>query len=131
VSNEDASSAQASAPESGHNPTENRLVTMYFAGRANSNRPYPFTVHATDGTVLHQDFWRGDPAAPVSFQDEPDVQTINRHRAQWVAGDLDVALGKYPVLVSDTGELWVFTFPVHTITVSRADHFDLKTGLGD
>src|SRR4051812_43939615 len=57
--------------------------------------PYPFHVDE-NGAVLRQDFWQGDIAEIVGFQDDPHVQRVDvRWRDVWT--DPSRAVGKYPI----------------------------------
>lgn len=76
--------------------------------------PYPFHIEA-DGSVLHRDFWRGDPAALIGFQ-ATDEHRIDLWREEWIY-DPQAAIGMFPVFVTTEGGLYTYMLPVNEVTV--------------
>lgn len=79
--------------------------------------PYPFHVDE-NGNVLRQDFWRGDPAAVIGFQDRVDVQRVNLWWKQVVA-DPQRAVGKYAVTVDSDGGMATRVVAIASVTVTE------------
>lgn len=77
--------------------------------------PYPFHVNE-DGTVESQDFWRGDPAAVIGFQNVADVQKVDLWWADAVANPMEIT-GKFPVMVTDKGKIYTYTLAIESISV--------------
>jgi hypothetical protein len=77
--------------------------------------PYPFHVDE-DGNVLRQDFWRGDPATVLGFQNRVDVQQVDLWWREVVA-DPQRAVGKYMVTVDRDGAFSTRTIAIESVTV--------------
>lgn len=77
--------------------------------------PYPYYIRE-NGDVDLQDVWKGDPAALIDFQDRFDVQTVDLLHQDWWR-DPQRAVGKYPVFVTDQGDLYVQQIAVSDVTV--------------
>lgn len=79
--------------------------------------PYPFHVDE-DGNVERQDFWRGDPAAVLGFQDRVDVQQVDLWWREVVA-DPQRAVGKYMVTVDSDGDIATRTIAIESVHVTE------------
>jgi hypothetical protein len=77
--------------------------------------PYPFAVRE-DGEVDGQDFWRGDPAAVLGFQNDEEVQQINVWWSDVVA-DPELAVGKFPVMREENGNIYTYTVAIESVQV--------------
>lgn len=97
-------------------PAPVRTITLQPAMQENFRQPYPFHVDAATGDVQQQEFWQGDPAAVLGFQDQVDVQRVDL-LWQDAAADPDSIVGKYPVMVRAGGGLYTYTVPVESVTV--------------
>jgi hypothetical protein len=77
--------------------------------------PYPFAVK-DNGDVDGQDFWRGDPAAVLGFQDDEEVQRIN---LWWedAKKDPQSIVGKFPVMRTDKGKIYTYTVKIESVEV--------------
>ncbi|MFT4471378.1 hypothetical protein ACMX2H_15860 [Arthrobacter sulfonylureivorans] len=91
------------------------IQSIQLASSANGSRPYPHRVDDTSGKVLDQDFWKGEPAALVGFQNSADVQHVDLHTRDWAAQP-EKAVGMYPVFVTARGGLYCLTLPVASVT---------------
>lgn len=80
--------------------------------------PYPYFI-LPDGGVDRQDFWKGDPAALIGFQDRIDVQTVNLLTERFLDAP-HLALGKYPVFVTD-GRMWAYKVAVDQVDIHDPD----------
>lgn len=89
-------------------------------GRELTRLPYPFHVHE-DGTVARQDFWRGDPAAVVGFQNRADVQHVDLWWAD-VVTDPRRAVGKYMVSSGPNGLV------THLVAIESVRVHDIAAG---
>lgn len=78
--------------------------------------PYPFHVDADTGMIERQDFWRGEPAQLLGFQ-EGTVQRIVLYRHEW-AKDPDSAIGLRPVFANDDGTMWSHVGQITSVAVS-------------
>jgi hypothetical protein len=69
--------------------------------------PYPINID-TDGSVLNQDFWRGDPFRLIGFQKDRDIQHIDVPMSEWMDNDPDSIVGMYPVFLTkgDDSGIW-------------------------
>lgn len=76
--------------------------------------PYPFHVNE-DGDVKNQDFWQGDPARVVGFQNDEDVQRVD---VRWsdVVADPELAVGKFPIMVGPDG-IYTYTVAIESVSV--------------
>jgi hypothetical protein len=54
----------------------------------------------------------------VGFQDEPYVQRVNLFADDWRKGDLQRAVGKFPVFTKHGGGMFHFTIPVESVEVT-------------
>lgn len=77
--------------------------------------PYPFVI-AEDGDVEGQDFWKGDPAVLVGFQDRFDVKLINLFPEDWWA-EPQRAVNKYPVFTRADSTIYVSQVAIAEVTV--------------
>lgn len=77
--------------------------------------PYPFHIEP-DGSVARQDFWRGDPQMLLGFQETADRQRVVLLTAAWLAGDLQKAVGMWPVFSTSNGGMWAHRHPVQRVT---------------
>jgi hypothetical protein len=77
--------------------------------------PYPFAVKE-NGEVDGQDFWRGDPAAVLGFQNDEEVQRID---VWWsdVVSDPELAVGKFPVMIEESGNIYTYTVKIESVQV--------------
>jgi hypothetical protein len=77
--------------------------------------PYPFHI-AADGSVLRQDFWKGDPASLLGFQ-ATEEHHIDLWREEWIH-DPQAAVGMFPVFVTDKGQMYSYTLAVAKVIVT-------------
>jgi hypothetical protein len=77
--------------------------------------PYPFAVRE-DGSVDGQDFWRGDPAAVLGFQNDEEAQQINVWWSDVVA-DPELAVGRFPVMREDNGTIYTYAVKIESVQV--------------
>jgi hypothetical protein len=73
--------------------------------------PYPFHIDA-DGSVLRQDFWKGEPSRLIGFQENADVQKVDLLAETWLASDDEAPEGWYPVFMDDDGGFWNHAYPI-------------------
>lgn len=99
-----------------------RIVTIQPAMAPDLRKPYPWHIAAEGkaaGGVLRQDFWRGEPAQLVGFQERNDAQRVALHTRDWLAGDLQQAVGMYPVFMDADGGMWHDEVAIATVTEFR------------
>lgn len=77
--------------------------------------PYPFAV-LEDGSVDGQDFWRGDPAGIVGFQNDENVQKVDLWWAD-AAKDPDSIVGKFAVMRTSDGGMYTYTLAIESVAV--------------
>lgn len=75
-------------------------------------RPFPYVINHETGDVSDQEFWKGDPARLLGFQADADVQRVNLFFEDWAAGDIQKAVGMYPVFVKANGGMYCLALPV-------------------
>lgn len=73
--------------------------------------PYPYQIDA-DGSVLRQDFWRGEPARLLGFQQDADVQQVDLLAEDWLATEDSAPAGWHPVFMDADGGMWNHAYPV-------------------
>lgn len=78
-------------------------------------RPFPYIINHETGAVSDQEFWRGDPFRLLGFQANADVQRVNLFFEDWVARDIQSAVGMYPVFVKADGGMYCLALPVGTV----------------
>lgn len=76
----------------------------------------PYPLHVTqDGSVLRQDFWRGDPARVVGFAARVDVHAIDlRWEEAWA--EPSRAVGMYVVVMDAKGGWATWQTAVASVT---------------
>jgi hypothetical protein len=79
--------------------------------------PYPFHVTET-GDVLRQDFWQGDPAVVIGFQDRVDVQQVDLWW-QDVVDDPQRAIGKYAITMDTVGNYSTRVIAIASVDVTE------------
>jgi hypothetical protein len=79
--------------------------------------PYPFHV-AEDGSVLRQDFWRGDPLRILGFTARPEPGDIVLWWADAVK-DPQQAVGLYMVSQDSKGNMASHVIAVSAVTVTE------------
>lgn len=81
----------------------------------NNKRPKPYYINPEDGTVRRQDYWRGDPAQLVGFQYDLDENQVDLDVETWQAGDIQDAIGTYPVFISSDGSMYTLKWPIESV----------------
>lgn len=98
--------------------------------------PYPFYI-LESGDVDRQDFWKGDPAALMGFQNDIEVQHVDLLHEDWWKGDPQAAVGKYAVFVDDNGNMWAHKQEITEVRVfgdeaaETADPAQRRPGLAE
>lgn len=88
-------------------------VANTATGEYDVRQPLPYPYHIDpDGTVLRQDFWRGEPARLAGFQQHADVQHVDLLAHVWLADDSEAPQGWFPVFIDADGGMWSHRFPV-------------------
>jgi hypothetical protein len=77
--------------------------------------PYPFAVKE-NGDVDGQDFWQGDPAVVVGFQNDEEIQRVDLWWHDAVK-DPQSIVGKFPVMRTDKGRLYTYTVKIESVQV--------------
>jgi hypothetical protein len=77
--------------------------------------PYTFAVKE-DGSVDDQEFWRGDPAAVLGFQNDEEIQKIDVWWSDVVA-DPELAVGKFPVMREEGGNIYTYAVKIESVQV--------------
>ena len=77
--------------------------------------PYPYHIEE-NGIVGSQEFWKGDPARLLGFQNG-NVQRIVLTARDWWQGAPEAAQGLHPVFVTTDGDMWAETRPVTSVSV--------------
>ena len=80
--------------------------------------PYPYHVDAATGDVGRQEFWKGEPAAVLGFQNDPDVQIIDLLWADAAKHPEDI-VGKYVVTANADGGIYNETRPITSVHVNE------------
>lgn len=98
-----------------------RQITIQPANSADGSydvhKPLPYPYHIGEGGLVgRQDFWAGEPAALVGFQNDPNVQHVDVHFTEFWDNP-QIAVGKYPVLVDHDGGMWNHTHPISDVSV--------------
>lgn len=98
-------------------PAQGSVVGQYDVRKP---LPYPWHVRL-DGTITHQELWRGDPDRLCGFQRSLDEQTVYLFEFQWLGNldDVDSVVGSYPVFMRADGSMWTDTRPVESVTVNQ------------
>jgi hypothetical protein len=86
-------------------------------------RPHPYVVDG-NGDVQDQGYWRGYPTALAGFQTRldvngVDVESVDLTCADWLAGDIQVAVGRYPVFVDGDGKRAVYQVAIRAVEVGQ------------
>lgn len=103
-----------------------KIITIHPAntstGEYDVNRPlpYPYHIDAETGEVGRQEFWRGDPKSIIGFQEDPDVQFVDKMWSE-VAADPETAVGMYPVFVDWKGQMFSLTTAIRKVAVTDAE----------
>jgi len=82
--------------------------------------PYPYHVDAETGEVGRQEFWRGDPKSIIGFQEDPDIQFVDKMWSE-VAEDPQTAVGMFPVFVDWKGKMFSLTTAIRKVTVTDSE----------
>ena len=84
-------------------------------GEYDVHQPVPYPYHIdSDGNVLRQDFWRGDPSRLIGFQATRE-QHVDLFYTDWFKGEADAVVGMYPVFVTDQGEMYTDARPIASV----------------
>lgn len=94
--------------------TTTPTLSLHFAQHDDLSVPYPFHIEPS-GDVARQDFWKGDPAALIGFQQDANRQTVDLLNRAW-QGDPQEAVGMYPVFVTSEGQMFTWLEPVSAVS---------------
>jgi hypothetical protein len=97
-------------------------VTIQPAMAPDMSVPLPFHIEP-HGSVADQDFWKGDPAALVGFQQERDVKKVDLLCDAFLA-DPQRAVGMFPVFVPDDSHVYVLKLSVESVEDQRTPRAD-------
>lgn len=93
-----------------------RIDGLSDTGQERTQLPYPFHVEQ-DGSVLRQDFWRGDPKRVVGFQRDLAKQQIDLYWSDaWK--DPEQAIGMYVVTQAANGQMSVQITAIQSMKVT-------------
>ncbi len=90
------------------------FVTIQTEDPQSTKRPYPLHVNE-DGTVGNQDVWKGEYTFLIGFQANRDVLNIDLVRPDWLAGEIDDAVGMYPVFTDARGGMFTMSATVDRV----------------
>lgn len=86
--------------------------------------PYPFHIEVATGEVLRQEFWRGEPASIIGFQNDVDVQTVDLLWRDAVK-EPQKMVGLFPVFSRDNGSMFNLTTPITSAGTSEVDDHEV------
>lgn len=79
--------------------------------------PYPYHVDAKTGEAGRQEFWRGDPAVLLGFQEQADTQRVDLFLTEWVT-DPQKAVGMFPAFARTDGSMYTLMVPITSVFVN-------------
>jgi hypothetical protein len=87
-------------------------VANTLTGEYDVHKPLPYPFHIDDdGSVLRQDFWRGEPARLLGFQSTQEHR-VDLFAHEWLATTDEAPEGWYPVFQDSDGGIWAHAYPV-------------------
>lgn len=95
------------------------FITIQQVSAEDLSQPYPMHIKKHN-EVAQQDFWKGDPASLMGFQDLKDVQRVSLFADDFQLAP-ERAIGKFPVFVRADGSLYASQLAVASVHRSELD----------